>query len=88
MVTDNNSYNPKIIKRKATYRIKGEPIEILETVRINLKNNEEIFDEELEDKNLENIYNQYRKKHSLLTPNRIRETREKYGVNQRAFSRI
>ena len=88
MVTDNNFNNSKIIKRKATYRIKGEPIEILETVRINLKNNEEIFDEELEDKNLENIYNQYRKKHSLLMPNRIKEIREKYGVSQRAFSRI
>jgi putative zinc finger/helix-turn-helix YgiT family protein len=88
MVTDNNSHNSKIIKRKATYRIKGEPIEILEEVRINLRNNEEIFDEKLEDKNLENIYNQYRKKHSLLTPNRIKETREKYGVSQRAFSRI
>jgi len=88
MVSDNNFNNSKIIKRKATYRIKGEPIEILEKVRTNLKNNEEIFDEELENKNLENIYNQYRKKHSLLTPNRIKETREKYGVSQRAFSRI
>jgi len=88
MVTDNNSHNSKIIKRKATYRIKNEPIEILEEVRINLKNNEEIFDEKLEDRNLENIYNQYRNKHSLLTPNRIKETREKYGVSQRAFSRI
>jgi len=88
MVSDNNFNNSKIIKRKATYCIKGESIEILETVRINLKDNEEIFDEELENKNLENIYNQYRKKHSLLTPNRIKETREKYGVSQRAFSRI
>jgi len=88
MATDNNSHNSKIIKRKATYRIKGELIEILEEVRINLENNKEIFDEEIEDKNLEKIYNQYRKKHSLLTPNRIKETREKYGVSQRAFSRI
>ena len=47
MITDNNSQNSKIIKRKATYRIKGEPIEILEMVRFNIKNNEEIFDEEL-----------------------------------------
>ena len=88
MVTDNNFSNSKIIERKATYRVKNEPIEILEVIRINLKNNEEIFDEKLEDKNLGNIYNQYRKKHSLLTPNRIKETREKYGVSQRAFSRI
>jgi putative zinc finger/helix-turn-helix YgiT family protein len=88
MVSDNNFNNSKIIKRKATYCIKGEPIEILETVRINLKDNEEIFDEELENKNLENIYNQYRKKHSLLMPKKIKEIREKYGVSQRAFSRI
>ena len=88
MVTDNNFNNSKIIKRKATYPVKGEPIEILETVRINLKNNEEIFDEKLEDKNLENIYTQYRKKHALLMPDKIKETREKYGVSQRAFSRI
>jgi len=88
MVSDNNFNNSKIIKRKATYRIKNEPIEILEEVRINLKNNEEIFDEKLEDRNLENIYNHYRNKHSLLTPNKIKETREKYGVSQRAFSRI
>ena len=88
MVIENNFNNSKIIKRKATYCIKGEPIEILETVRIDLKDNEEIFDEELENKNLENIYNQYRKKHFLLTPNRIKKTRKKYGVSQRAFSRI
>lgn len=88
MVINYNSKNSKIIKRKAIYRIKGEPIEILETVRINLENNEEIFDEELENENLKKIYNQYREKHSLLTPNRIKETREKYGVSQRAFSRI
>jgi putative zinc finger/helix-turn-helix YgiT family protein len=88
MVTNDNFNNSKIIKRKAFYPVKGESIEILEKVRIDLNNNEEIFDEKLEDHNLENIYNQYRKKHSLLMPDKIKETREKYGVSQRAFSRI
>jgi putative zinc finger/helix-turn-helix YgiT family protein len=88
MITNNKFNNSKIITRKATYYIKGEPIEILETVRINLKNNEEIFDEELEDEKLEKIYNQYKEKHSLLMPKKIKEIREKYGVSQRAFSRI
>jgi putative zinc finger/helix-turn-helix YgiT family protein len=88
MITNNKFNNSKIIKRKATYYIKGEPIEILETVRINLKDNEEIFDEELEDEKLEKIYNQYKEKHSLLMPKKIKEIREKYGVSQRAFSRI
>ena len=88
MTTNSNFKNSKIIKRKAFYPVKGESIEILEKVRIDLNNNEEIFDEKLEDQNLDNIYNQYRKKHSLLMPDKIKETREKYGVSQRAFSRI
>jgi putative zinc finger/helix-turn-helix YgiT family protein len=88
MVSDNNFNNSKIIKRKAIYPIKGESIEIIEKVRIDLNNNEEIFDEALEDQNLELIYTQYRKRHALLMPNKIKETREKYGVSQRAFSRI
>ncbi len=56
-----NKNNTKIIK-KATYEVKGEPIEITEKVRINMANNQEMIDEKLEDENLEKIYNQYRKK--------------------------
>jgi len=88
MVTNNNSCNSKIIKRKAIYPVKGESIEIVEKIRIDLNNNEEIFDEALEDQNLELIYTQYRKKYALLMPDKIKKTREKYGVSQRAFSRI
>jgi putative zinc finger/helix-turn-helix YgiT family protein len=83
-----NENNTKIIKRKATYTVKGEPIEITEKVRINLDNNQEMIDEILEDDNLEKIYNQYRKKKDLLTPEQIKNIREKYGLSQRAFSRI
>jgi putative zinc finger/helix-turn-helix YgiT family protein len=83
-----NENNTKTIKRKATYEVKGEPIEITEKVRINMVNNQEIIDEKLEDENLERIYEQYRKKKGLLTPEQIRNIREKYGLSQRAFSRI
>ena len=83
-----NKNNTKIIERKAIYTVKGEPIEIIEKVRINLYNNQEMIDEKLEDDNLEKIYNQYRKKKGLLTPEQIKNIREKYGLSQRAFSRI
>lgn len=83
-----NKSNSKIISRKAIYMVRNEPIEINEKVRINLLNNEEILDVELEDENLENIYRQYRKKKGLLTPEQIKNIREKYGLSQRAFSRI
>lgn len=83
-----NKNNTKIIKKKATYEVKGEPIEITEKVRINMANNQEMIDEKLEDENLEKIYNQYRKKKGLLTPAQIRNIRGRYGLSQRAFSRI
>lgn len=83
-----NENHTKIIKRKANYTVKGESIEITEKVRINLDNNQEMIDEKLEDENLEKIYDQYRKKKGLLTPEQIRNIREKYGLSQRAFSRI
>jgi len=83
-----NENNTKIIEKKAIYTVKGEPIEIIEKVRINLDNNQEMIDEKLEDENLEKIYDQYRKKRGLLTPEQIKNIREKYGLSQRAFSRI
>ncbi|KXS45495.1 MAG: putative Xre family transcriptional regulator [Candidatus Frackibacter sp. T328-2] len=40
------------------------------------------------DKSLLKAFNEYRKKHNLLFPDEIKEIREIYGLNQRAFSRV
>jgi putative zinc finger/helix-turn-helix YgiT family protein len=82
------SDNTKLITKKITYEVRGEPIEIEETIRINKKTGEEIFDEEIENKNLDVLYNKYRSKYSLLLPEEITEIRGMYGLSQRAFSRI
>lgn len=50
--------------------------------------NEELFDEEVDSKNLEKVYNLYREKYNLLTVAQIKAIREKYGLSQRAISRL
>jgi len=73
---------------KEVYNVRGEPIEIEAEVAICQKCGEKIFDEERDSRNLEKAYSQYREKHNLLSPDKIRTIREQYGLSQRALSRL
>jgi len=73
---------------KEVYNVRGEPIEIEAEVTICQKCGSKIFDEERDSRNLEKAYNLYREKHKLLPPDGIRVIREKYGLSQRALSRL
>jgi len=78
----------KIISKKETFDVKGDKIDITSNVRICNKCGQEIFDEELDSANLERAYAIYRKRCGLMTPDEIREIREKYRLSQRAFGKI
>ena len=73
---------------KEVYNVRGKPTEIEAEVTICQKCGEKIFDEERDSRNLEKAYSQYREKHNLLSPDKIRTIREKYGLSQRALSRL
>ena len=73
---------------KEVYNVRGEPIEIEAEVAICQKCGSKIFDEERDSRNLEKAYSHYREVHNLLSPDEIRTIREKYGLSQRALSRI
>ena len=73
---------------KEAYPVRGEPIEIEAEVVICQKCGMKIFDEERDSQNLEKAYSQYRERHNLLSPDEIRTIREKYGLSQRALSRL
>ena len=73
---------------KEVYNVRGEPIEIEAELAICQKCGASIFDEERDSRNLEIAYRRYREKHNLLSPDEIRRTREKYGLSQRALSRL
>jgi len=73
---------------KEVYNVRGEPIEIEAEVAICQKCGSKIFDEERDSRNLEKAYSFYREKRKLLSADEIRSIREKYGLSQRALSRL
>jgi len=73
---------------KEVYNVRGEPTKIEAEVTTCQKCGEKLFDEERDSQNLEKAYNLYRKKHNLLSSDQIRAIREKYGLSQRALSRL
>jgi len=73
---------------KEVYNVRGEPTEIEAEVTICQKCGEKIFDEERDSRNLKIAYSHYRENHNLLSPDKIRTIREKYGLSQRALSRL
>lgn len=84
-----NTYTiAKIVSKKETFKVRGENITIQSSVLVCKECERDIFDEELDGKNIELVYNEYRKKHKLLFPSEIKEIREKYGLSQRALSRL
>jgi putative zinc finger/helix-turn-helix YgiT family protein len=73
---------------KEVYNVRGETIEIDAEIATCQKCGNKIFDEERDSRNLEKAYSLYREKHNLLPPDEIRKIREKYGLSQRALSRL
>jgi len=77
-----------IISKEEVFNVKGEDIVVKSSVLVCDKCKQDIFDEELDEKNLELAYTEYRKRHNLLSPKQIKEIREKYNLSQRALGRL
>lgn len=71
-----------------TFTIKNESIEIEANVDYCSMCGEYFADIETEERNFQTAYRLYREKHGLLQPEEIKSIREKYGLGQRAFSRL
>lgn len=78
----------KIIKKKETYNVLGEAIEVTADVLVCAECGEELFSDELDNQTLLNAYNEYRIRHKLMKADEIREVRERYGLSQRSFARL
>lgn len=66
-----------------TYPVKNDPIEVLANVAFCEVCDNSIFNEELDEVNLETAFNAYRQKHGLLTSLEIQEILDKYALSQR-----
>ncbi|ODA39170.1 type II TA system antitoxin MqsA family protein [Desulfosporosinus sp. BG] len=69
----------KVIRKKESFPVRGEPIEVISDVLVCDACQEELFDSELDEANLERAFNEYRKKYNLLSPSDIRELRSRFG---------
>ena len=78
----------KVITKKETYDVCGEPIEVDAQVLVCTDCGEEFYSEELDNATLVRAYNEYRRKHKLLQPEEIKKIREQYGLSQRSFAKL
>lgn len=78
----------QIVSKNEEYKVRGEKFSIKANICICDECKEEVFCEELDKGNLQLVYDQYREKHQLLKPDQIRNIRRKYGLSQRAISRL
>lgn len=68
-----------VIRQRETFQVKGEPIEVVSDVLTCSVCHAELFSEELDSKNLERAYAEYRNKHNYLSPAQIKEIRSRFG---------
>lgn len=71
-----------------TLRVRGEPITVQTLALQCLRCATIISDPTHDEQTLQEVYALYRTRHSLLTPDEIRELRERYGLSQRALARL
>ena len=78
----------KVVMKKETYDVCGEPIEVDARVLVCVECGEEFYCEEFDSATLICAYNEYRRRHKLLLPEEIKKIREQYGLSQRSFARL
>lgn len=75
-----------IINEKNYIEFKKNKFEIFETYYRCLKCGEKIVEDKTGDKNLLQVYNQYREKHKIFFPEEITSLRERYGLTKTKMS--
>lgn len=84
----NKERETEIREEKEIYPVKNEPTEILAKVTYCKHCGEQIWNDELDNNNLQEAYHKYRSVHGLLQPEDIKEIREKYNITQTTFAKI
>ena len=77
-----------VIKRPDTFEIRGDTVTVNARVAVCRLCGQEMGLAELDDATYSAAYAVYRARHGLLQPDQIRALRSKYGLGQKAFSRL
>lgn len=79
---------PDVVDREETIPVKGDPVTVSARIAVCPTCATELPNETLDDETLVNAFAVYRARHGLLQPAEIREIRLRYGLGQKAFSRL
>ncbi len=77
---------PTIETRLETLPVRGEPTQIKAQVGVCPECGADLSIEELDDATLVAAFNSYRRNHGLMTPEQMRQLRDRYGLGVRPFS--
>ncbi len=77
-----------IERRRETLVVRGTPIDVDADVAVCIDCGEDMADMELDDATLERAYTIYRRRFGILTPDGVREIRERSGLSQQDFGRL
>ena len=79
---------PEIESRTEAFPVRGESIEVDTQVAVCPICREDLSVEEWDDLALRKAFDEYRRRHGLLSPGEIVEIRKQYGLSQRALSLV
>lgn len=77
-----------VTERKETYPVRGEDITVTANVAVCTTCESDVWDNELDEGNINHAYDVYRQIHKVPTALDIKALRNKYGLSQRAFARL
>lgn len=77
-----------IIEKTETHTVKELPITEVQQVSICSSCGSEIYVKDIEEQNMQKLYNKYRKIKGFLFPEDIKKIREKYQLNEAEFAKI
>ena len=69
----------QVNSKRETFPVRGEEMETVSDIRVCSICGNELFDEDLDTKNIERVYQAYRNKYNLLSPLEIKNIREPIG---------
>jgi len=78
----------RVIERDEEFPVRGDPVRVKSSVRVCNVCGEDIFDEELDSRNLETAFDVYRERHDVISSSEIEALREKYGLSQRSLAAL
>lgn len=76
----------RTVTKEQVFNVKGESIPVTGDVLLCNGCGEELFDEELDGRTLDEAYSIYRQRHGLLQPAQIEATRNHYGLSAADFA--